>query len=747
MTDDDRLSLGHGGWALWPHFVLRSAGFPFSDLTDALTGEGIERAVALATSERLRQALLWQNPQVLALSVDWLAAHTDTAGHRNQRRRSNEHVMVKYLQRYHTKNESVGFFGPYTWGSFEPQPRRVELDVGPQVTGRHRTYFEDWAVDALGSAVAADPEIGRQLPPVLAFGVARVGPALSVPGAGLRRLAPHEAEVVRFIDGTRTTAGIADRSGQSVAAVEAVVRTLMAEGLLIRTFNVPAELGAERTLARALRGLEPVPAVTRALTALADLDAGRAAVERAGSSAALVKAMTALDELFASLTGAAAARSRGETRIGRRLLVTQSERDLELTLSSTMVAELADPLSLVFTSARWLARRAGEEFERFAAEVHREAAPLFAEGTIPLSNLCGTLLPLLIEGHWLDDLVAELEQRWVDALGLREDDFGVARVTRSSVGLRAAVERAFSGPAPGFHAGRHHSPDVMIAAADVDAIERGDYEFVLGEMHVAMVTANTSSLLIFAPEPDLVRRYSDLELLPAQPRFVPLHVRTSTPPSSGWDYPPPATLSHAYHYLSFGEGIGERDVRGSKTAAEDIKVVVEGQRPVAFFADGSRRPLLQVLGEYVAYALVSRFRMLPARSHTPRVTLDRLTVTRETWRVPYEELVPPTRTSESDTRAAFLKLARRHGLPRHTYWRAMPGVKPIYLDLHSPHLVSLLAREVRRARGQSAAVVFSEMHPGPDRLWLPDADGRRYTSELRLTVADTTSPAQEGLDL
>lgn len=744
MTDDDRLSLGHGGWALWPHFILRSAGFPFCDLTDALTVDAIAPAVALATSDRLKQALLWQNPQVLALSVDWLAANADTADHRNQRRRSNEHVTVKYLQRYHTKNESVGFFGPYAWGRFEPLAGRVSLDVGPRVTGRHRTYFEDWAVDELGRAIAAEPGIDTQLPPAFAFGVVRVGPALSVPGAGLRRLAPHEAEVVRLIDGERTSAVIAGRSGQSVPVVEEVVRTLIAEGLLTRTFSVPAELGVEKTLERALRALDPGPAVTRALTALADLDAGREAVERADSSAALATAMTALDALFASLTGANATRSRGRTHIGRRLLVTQSERDLAMALSSTMVDELADPLSLVFTSARWLARRAGEDFESVAAEVHREMAPLFAEGTMPLSNLCGRLLPLMMEGRWLDGLVAELQERWQDALGLGEDDFGVSRVTRSSAELRAAVERNFSGPAPGFHAGRHHSPDVMIAATGVDAIERDDYEFVLGEMHVAMVTANTSSLLIFAPEPDLVRRYSDLELLPEQPRFVPLHIRTSTPPASGWDYPPPATLSHEYHYLSFGEGIGERDVPGRKTAAGDIVVVLEQQRPVAVFADGSRRPLLQVLGEYVAYALVSRFRMLPARRHTPRVTIDRLTVARETWRVPYEELVAPARRSETDLRADLLEVARRYGLPRHTYWRAMPRVKPIYLDLRSPHLLSVLAREVRRARGSSDAVVFSEMHPGPDQLWLPDADGRRYTSELRLTVADTTPPAQNG---
>jgi hypothetical protein len=47
--------------------------------------------------------------------------------------------------------------------------------------------------------------------------------------------------------------------------------------------------------------------------------------------------------------------------------------------------------------------------------------------------------------------------------------------------------------------------------------------------------------------------------------------------------------------------------------------------------------------------------------------------------------------------------------------------------------VALLLRTVR---GADEAVTFTEMYPGPDELWLADADGERYTSELRLTLAE-----------
>jgi hypothetical protein len=45
-------------------------------------------------------------------------------------------------------------------------------------------------------------------------------------------------------------------------------------------------------------------------------------------------------------------------------------------------------------------------------------------------------------------------------------------------------------------------------------------------------------------------------------------------------------------------------------------------------------------------------------------------------------------------------------------------------------------RELRRAVAEAEDITFQEMYPGPGDLWLADQEGRRYTSELRLIVAD-----------
>jgi hypothetical protein len=71
--------------------------------------------------------------------------------------------------------------------------------------------------------------------------------------------------------------------------------------------------------------------------------------------------------------------------------------------------------------------------------------------------------------------------------------------------------------------------------------------------------------------------------------------------------------------------------------------------------------------------------------------------------------------------------------------------KPCYVDFDSPVYVDTLAKIVKQS-GESATPVgpisVTEMLPTLDQLWLVDAQGRRYTSELRLVAADSRIPGR-----
>jgi len=77
-------------------------------------------------------------------------------------------------------------------------------------------------------------------------------------------------------------------------------------------------------------------------------------------------------------------------------------------------------------------------------------------------------------------------------------------------------------------------------------------------------------------------------------------------------------------------------------------------------------------------------------------------------------------------------------VPRYVFAKSPREPKPIFLDLESQPCVELLSHLLKRASagGSREPLTISEMLPEPERCWLQDRKGDRYTSELRLLAID-----------
>jgi hypothetical protein len=67
--------------------------------------------------------------------------------------------------------------------------------------------------------------------------------------------------------------------------------------------------------------------------------------------------------------------------------------------------------------------------------------------------------------------------------------------------------------------------------------------------------------------------------------------------------------------------------------------------------------------------------------------------------------------------------------------------KPFYVDFDSPIYVNIFTKMVRLTYEDETGdglVKMSEMFPSAEELWLHDAAGTRYTSELRFVGLDLT---------
>ena len=149
--------------------------------------------------------------------------------------------------------------------------------------------------------------------------------------------------------------------------------------------------------------------------------------------------------------------------------------------------------------------------------------------------------------------------------------------------------------------------------------------------------------------------------------------------------------------------------------------------------------LLEVVGDLLSAQIAHAFRLTPPGGHAPRVTVDDLVVSRETWTLAAAE---PAFAGTADERGRYLEArswAEGHGLPRHVFLRCTGERKPIYADLTSLASIDLMSRALRRSRreaGAGATMTVTEMLPAPEHAWLTDAEGRRYSAELRMVAVD-----------
>jgi hypothetical protein len=345
--------------------------------------------------------------------------------------------------------------------------------------------------------------------------------------------------------------------------------------------------------------------------------------------------------------------------------------------------------------------------------------------------------PAITEGNDRPALraVRELTTRFEQLLGLDES---ASQVWHSSADLAPKAARLFGDARAGWAHAHHHSVDVQVAAPSVDAINNGDFTAVLGEFHLAW---NPLESGVFLPA------YPDQDYLAGLIRTGYPRPRVMLSPLKGFPRVTARTVGGQGGSRDWWLAVGPHNNGTPQRRLTLTGMVVEREdgRLIAVNRDGRVRfDLVDIGGIWGSWEIMESFKLVAGgRRHTPRVTVDSMVVCRETWTVPMDELDFARTDSEPDGYLGARDWAARTGLPRFVFAKLSSEMKPFYVDLTSPVLVSSLASAVRGGRakdGHDRTVTFSEMLPAPHEVWVPDGDGNLYTSELRLTVIDPVLP-------
>lgn len=742
MTDH-RIALDDR-WSLWRRFAVRGTGLPI-DLVAAfavpalldgqVSDERVREITAAAmwaalADDTFLAALTWQNPAVVDT---WAARLSEVArtGERPSvsRRNERERVVSRYAQRYATKNESIGFFGPVAWGRFESGAGTLAWkgDLGVRAA---TVSFEVWAVVELARVWALDPVVRPHLP-------VRVNPSCAVVGATLSRprRAPLDLDapalaMLAEVSGYRSVTEVlvaAGRTGEhGTASLAAAMDRLGAAGVLLIGFPVPFADDPEQHL-RAAVGRVADPDVRALLLARLDrLDETRLRVRDVFADPDKLRA--ALSELSDAVidAGGTAVRSIGKHGLGRTPVYLDCRRDLDVTVGAPLLADLAEPLGVLLDSADWLAAQVADVV---AAGLRQRLRDLRrTRDRVTLAELQAAATDILVPGNSLVASVLEdFQLRWSELVPTKGTDPVRLPVAES----RSLVDALFPRRVPAWSAARHHTPDLMLSRDP-----EGD-QWVLGELHVAL---NTLESRLFATQCEwrdelVAATASDF----AAGRIVPLYPPDGAANNSR-TYPPPALDPRTgFDYWSYAADAGHE--HGHRSVASTAVVVheIDGE---LFGVTGDRKaPVTEYFGEFLTALVVNLFKIRPPSPHAPRVYLGDLLVCRESWCLPAAAVPVPSSRAKDHSYRSLQEWARANVMPRHVFVHVPGEPKPIYVDFAAPALLDNLARLVRAAAAAGVSLTITEMNPAPDELWLTDAAGRRYTTEFR-AVAVRAEPGE-----
>lgn len=665
-----------------------------------------------------REAVLWQNRRALHGSMEALLRKP--TGAVDSKTREHERLVASYVQRYVAKNETIGFFGPVAW---------AELGAGEGASARHgralllrrRVYFERWAVESLADAIAE-----RFMP---------YAPVRANPGRmhGKDALGSEVATLLDACDGrpaVEIARGLLASNAVDAEDEEDVYELFaqLAESQLVRwTFEIPVwHLAPEEWLRERLASIEAPSPRAEAMALLDRIVERRDAVAAAaGDVAALDQALADLEAEFAELTGQRGQRREGQAYAGRTLVYEDCVRDLDCRLGADLLERLARPLSLVLDSARWFTHEIGRCYQQIWLGLFDELAAQRSDAVVPFFLFFQRLAERL--GDWrslppeISAVRQDLQDRWTRILGFTEEE---RRIHRTSKDLAPALLEAFAAPGPGWPLARYHSPDVLVAAKDVSALDRGEVTFVLGELHVCVNSHLCQVSVGQHPDPDAIFAACAEDL--DGPIVTPVESRRF---STRADYMPARRKDP---HLETSDTISPNP-RDRVFGTAELFVQRRGDR--LFIFDAPRRldvDAVRVLGQYLSFAAISSFDPLPFARHTPRVQVDDLVIARERWRFApsdfrfYEEKTPYERF------VAARRFAQAGGIPRRVFAKVPNELKPFLVDFDSSVLVEILCRRLKKAE----SLQLTEMLPDREDCWVEDAEGRRFTSELRIVAVD-----------
>lgn len=287
---------------------------------------------------------------------------------------------------------------------------------------------------------------------------------------------------------------------------------------------------------------------------------------------------------------------------------------------------------------------------------------------------------------------------------------------------------------PKFDEYTYPSADLQLAAANVEAVARGDYRWVLAELHPPVALLQHCMYWACPDKPALNHAISSTAL--GKPNFhFGFFAADFTSHTS-------VRIFDAMPELAHFVAPQRADPNWSRIPPNECEV----------YTDDSGDVCLRKIDNHQHLGSFARAWVIPLGFHpfqfglapqTPRLLCGDVVVQRRTWTVTLEEFPRGNFNGTSrDLLGAIEQMRTTRDIPRHIYLRPSEAAlrrsgaegrdkdtKPIYVDLESYLFIEIFYRWLKKA----GELEVTEMLPAPNELLWQEADGRR-TFELRTQI-------------
>ena len=644
---------------------------------------------------------------------------------RKKRERARERHLLLYLQRVCTKNDTLSEFGPGGWGTIGGPTHALRLAPLPGIAERE-TFLERWTAHGAAAALNADPDIRLELSPRLhpsgridgsKFCFADTGETSSVD--------PKTVEILHRCDGATPA--------HALGVEMEILERIAAQKMIRWEMEVPAlEPHAFEVLVSDIRRWREGTLRDRWLDLLEPIAALPAKFAQAKENTARVEIM---DDTRRQLENLGATRNTPDRFLysAGNPIGEECFRECGFTIGEKLVGEVARDAaqwidlwrdcyafvaSRVSAGLRGMLEKAPQEngvtaLPAFLLHCEQLQMPLTGPALVGLAHMAFQEVKAAFREMLRDRPDAEEWQLTAD-----ECHF---------------IRRNFQYPK--FDEYTYPSADMQISARSVEAVERGEYEWVLAELHPPVALLH-HGFYWACPDKEALNRALARTTL-ARPTF---HFGffaidfTATTTVRVLDAMPDLT-----NFVASQRG----NPRWRIIPPAEIDVFVdEASGDVGLRMRGSG----EFLGSFArGWTIPLGFHpFLFGRSpHMPRLRCGKVIVQRRSWTVSLEELPAGKYTGVSrNLVVAIERLRAAKGWPRYIYIRPSEqalrrsgaegrdkDTKPVFIDLESYLFLEVFHGWLTK----SGELEVTEMLPDPEHLLWREADGRR-TFELRTQI-------------